>query len=282
MFEIGVALTIGFIPGLPSGDGVRAGVAVGGSLTLDTSGPKVGVSLGLGMSAVEGRAKRKDCSPKLKQIGSFKCMKSVAASFTLFCKEIDFATGDNDAPKDDPCATSGRAYKEHQRRRRKRQQEMRRRGFDMPGTGRSVEKSVDQCRERCKRVSRCKHYSYWSDGGCHLQSKHSTLVTRSRAKSGPPVCCAVEKVWWAIDKNRRRRQDHARNKKPKDVKLDMNRRGRSSEETLLQCQERCRRVRGCKHYTYWSNGGCHITDSSAKRYIFEGKSPQASGPPYCS
>ncbi|CAE7229848.1 enol-1, partial [Symbiodinium necroappetens] len=198
VFELAVGLTIGFIPSLPTGQGVRAGVTVGGTLTLATNGPKVGIKLGLGVSAVNGIATSADCSPKRGDIGGFKCMKGVSASFTIFCKSFDFSSGDSDAQQDDPCSTDGKYYKEIQRRRVPwNNKYVRRRETNMPGQGRSSEKNAVACRDRCNRVSGCMHYTFYQDGGCHLQSSDSELHGGWYVRSGPgrpEDCCAVPKV----------------------------------------------------------------------------------------
>ncbi|CAE7202631.1 ENO2 [Symbiodinium microadriaticum] len=286
VFELAVGLTIGFIPSLPTGQGVRAGVTVGGTLTLATNGPKVGIKLGLGVSAVNGIATSADCSPKRGNIGGFKCMKGVSASFTIFCKSFDFSSGDSDAQQDDPCSTDGKYYKEIQRRRVPwNNKYVRRRETNMPGQGRSSEKNAVACRDRCNRVSGCMHYTFYQDGGCHLQSRDSELHGGWYVRSGPgrpEDCCAVPKVWWAIDHNRRRRRRWRTDKgQPHWYTLDGRRRGKSHGQTLQQCQQRCASVSWCRHFTFWQNGGCHITDAHAKSYINHGQSPQASGPPRC-
>ena len=84
-----VGLTIGYVPQLASFVGVRAGVSVGGTLTLGPGKAKMSVSLGLGMSAATGAIHHSLCGGPPK-IGIFGCGGSVAVSFTLFCKEINF------------------------------------------------------------------------------------------------------------------------------------------------------------------------------------------------
>jgi hypothetical protein len=41
--------------------------------------------------------------------------------------------------------------------------------LNMPGQERSTEDSVDHCQNRCKRTSGCAHFTFWGDGGCHIQ-----------------------------------------------------------------------------------------------------------------
>ena len=44
--------------------------------------------------------------------------------------------------------------------------------LDMPGQGRSVTKTWGDCRNRCRQVDGCAYYSWWPDGGCHIQSEY--------------------------------------------------------------------------------------------------------------
>ena len=52
------------------------------------------------------------------------------------------------------------------------------RPLDMHGHARSHEASAAQCALRCKSVEGCSHFSYWSDGGCHLQDWAWSANTR--------------------------------------------------------------------------------------------------------
>lgn len=40
--------------------------------------------------------------------------------------------------------------------------------LNMKGQGRSKEASVEDCRARCSKTKRCKQFTWWYDGGCHL------------------------------------------------------------------------------------------------------------------
>lgn len=258
-----VGLTIGYVPQLASFVGVRAGVSVGGTLALGPKKVKMSVSLGLGMSAATGAVHPSLCGGPQK-IGIFSCGGSVAASFTLFCKEINFLNGDNGAALDDPCATGSKVYVQNHRRRRRWH-------YDMPGQGRTVEEKAEYCRERCNKVKGCKHYSYWKDGGCHLQNWDSHTEKKNNAKTGPPTCCAVGRTRWEYPQGHRRRRI-----------LDMSGQGRSSENTLEDCRKRCARVNGCKHWTYWTDGGCHLSDNGAEvKPDSSRRRPTVSGVPVC-
>ena len=156
-FKATVGLTIGYVPDMPGVAGVRAGVAVGGSLSLGPGKIEIKITLGLGMSAaVDAKWTNNMLCGGPEVIGvppwDFKCRGSVAASFTLFCKKLNFLDGSNGATMDDPCSTWNKWYKQNNG------------DADMPGQGRSHEKNAAACRERCKTVRGCKHYSFWKDG----------------------------------------------------------------------------------------------------------------------
>jgi len=250
-FTTSVGLTIGYVPDLPGVGGVRAGVSVGGSITLGPRKVKIGIKLGLGMSAATGNVDNTWlwCGGP-KQILSFGCKKSVASAFTIFCKDFNFLNGQNGDGVSDPCATKGRAYVSSHRRRRRHKE------YDMPGRGRTAEDTADLCRERCKRISGCKHYSYWpKDGGCHLQNWDSYPSKNGAAWAGSPVCCAYKDVKYEYDNRGRRRQQY-----------DMPGHGRSKEPVMTDCQWRCAKTSGCKHFSYWKDGGCHLSGSNAKEH----------------
>lgn len=68
--------------------------------------------------------------------------------------------------------------------------------FDFDGHERSVETSVQGCKQRCENTDGCVKFSYWMDGGCHLQDDTSNLVTTpsdwTRSISGPVHECGNE------------------------------------------------------------------------------------------
>ncbi|CAK8986123.1 unnamed protein product [Durusdinium trenchii] len=132
--------------------------------------------------------------------------------------------------------------------------------LNMPGQLRSHERSAKACAERCASVLGCAHFSYWSDGGCHLQDRHARLLGRPGVVVGPGDCLAA-----------------AARERPAEIgetdlcqagvsyrPLDMDGQHRSHEPDLQHCAERCAAVAGCAHFSYWSDGGCHLQDSDAK------------------
>ena len=161
------------------------------------------------------------------------CVFVVPPKQSRFCKKFNFLNGKNGASLDDPCSTWNKFYKQNNG------------DEDMPGQGRSVEDSADHCRERCKGVKHCRHYSFWPNGGCHLQNLDSKMHWEggSDIKTGPPICCARAST--GIDK-------------------DMNGQGRSGEPEYEDCLNRCKSVKGCRYFTYWGkDGGCHLGDKYA-------------------
>ena len=62
--------------------------------------------------------------------------------------------------------------------------------LDMPGEGRSDEDSARDCQTRCLNTYRCRYFSWWDDGGCHLQdsSAELTLGVGANVHYGPKSC----------------------------------------------------------------------------------------------
>jgi len=59
--------------------------------------------------------------------------------------------------------------------------------LNMAGASRSVSTTVKGCQERCASTTGCKHFSFWHDGGCHLQDGRAKRHDH-HAVSGPPSC----------------------------------------------------------------------------------------------
>lgn len=64
------------------------------------------------------------------------------------------------------------------------------RPVNMQGQRRSMEETIDACQERCASVEGCEFYSYWPDGGCHLQSGEARdrLRHAQHVIAGPRIC----------------------------------------------------------------------------------------------
>jgi len=68
--------------------------------------------------------------------------------------------------------------------------------MNMIGTARSVESSLKDCRDRCANVDGCTKFSYWGDGGCHMNDETASIVTTdptwSRSVSGHIDTCGIK------------------------------------------------------------------------------------------
>lgn len=58
--------------------------------------------------------------------------------------------------------------------------------LNMPGHGRTEARTALQCQLRCARTPACAHFSWWPDGGCHLQEYRASL-RRTGPGRGTPV-----------------------------------------------------------------------------------------------
>ncbi|CAE7551788.1 ANK1 [Symbiodinium necroappetens] len=142
------------------------------------------------------------------------------------------------------------------------------RPLNMPKQGRSQEPEALSCQRRCAKVFGCAHFSYWTDGGCHLQDEKAQLEGSDGVISGPASCllqpahrgaggCLSEGVSYDP--------------------LDMKGQSRTSG-SLKKCQQRCAGVRGCVHFSFWADGGCHLQDDRA---VAKGSPGAMSGRPNC-
>jgi len=53
---------------------------------------------------------------------------------------------------------------------------------------------------------------------------------------------------------------------------------RTSELNATACQNRCSNVKGCSYFSFWANGGCHLSNSSSTKKTQDGVT---SGPKTC-
>lgn len=144
--------------------------------------------------------------------------------------------------------------------------------LNMPGQLRSQEGSALRCAQRCASVVGCAHFSYWTDGGCHLQDRHAKLEESQGLTSGPPDCLASNSNALAVfDDHRESQCEEGISYRPLDMQGEL----RSKEPSLADCALRCRKVKGCAHFSYWLDGGCHLQDHKASK---RGSSGAISGP----
>ncbi|CAE7306580.1 unnamed protein product [Symbiodinium sp. KB8] len=60
--------------------------------------------------------------------------------------------------------------------------------LNMPGQERSALDSASQCQMRCKSTASCAHFTFYDDGGCHLQDARAKKKRQGGVQSGPPKC----------------------------------------------------------------------------------------------
>ncbi|CAK9093491.1 unnamed protein product [Durusdinium trenchii] len=60
--------------------------------------------------------------------------------------------------------------------------------MNMPGQERIALENIDQCQQRCKQTAKCAHFTWWSDGGCHLQDDKAKKKKQGGLQAGPPAC----------------------------------------------------------------------------------------------
>lgn len=60
--------------------------------------------------------------------------------------------------------------------------------MNMPGKERIALNSMEECHRRCKQTANCAHFTWWSDGGCHLQDERAKKKKQPGLTSGPPNC----------------------------------------------------------------------------------------------
>jgi len=66
--------------------------------------------------------------------------------------------------------------------------------LDMPGQGRTSEDSATQCQNRCFRTSGCARFTWWPDGGCHLQEYYTDRQHAMGPVAGPSSCSDEEEL----------------------------------------------------------------------------------------
>jgi len=142
---------------------------------------------------------------------------------------------------------------------------------DMAGQGRTSEESPEACQARCNGVAGCEFFTFWVDGGCHLQSSAAREKEAAASViSGPKECPPASTCWI-----HGRKYVTGRN----DVDGVANE-GRTVEESALACQERCSTVADCAFFSYWVDGGCHLQNAGAREKGAD--SSVLAGPKSCS
>jgi len=65
--------------------------------------------------------------------------------------------------------------------------------LDMPGQQRSHEDNAAACQARCARTPGCAHFTFWGDGGCHLQNSAANAEKQNGLTAGPPQCPSAQR-----------------------------------------------------------------------------------------
>merc|ERR1719296_590232 len=60
--------------------------------------------------------------------------------------------------------------------------------LNMHGQSRSQTHSAAECQHRCRGTHGCSHFSWWADGGCHLQDAGAQEGPGYASAAGPAIC----------------------------------------------------------------------------------------------
>lgn len=66
--------------------------------------------------------------------------------------------------------------------------------LNMLGQTRHQEESAQACQKRCQATKQCAHFTWWSDGGCHLQDASARSKKVDGVISGPPACITQKTI----------------------------------------------------------------------------------------
>lgn len=123
--------------------------------------------------------------------------------------------------------------------------------LNMAGSKRTEASSPFLCQAKCRKLQGCAHFTWWKrDGGCHLQDADAKeLGADADALAGLSDCTPFPFCF----ENRHK------------FDPDMADTERSVERSPGSCQRRCSATSGCSHFTWWSDGGCHLQGAGAAR-----------------
>jgi len=120
---------------------------------------------------------------------------------------------------------------------------------NMLGQGRTVVNSPAECQRRCDSVNGCAHFSFWRDGGCHLQDSAVYAQVAGGVTAGPPNCqgenwVKVASSGWC----------YRPNQVDANGNLILNNKGAvvdyMSAGSLTDCKNFCLSKEWCKYVTY--------------------------------
>jgi len=136
--------------------------------------------------------------------------------------------------------------------------------INMPGLTKNRTKvdTATECQKRCVSVSGCAHFSFWPDGGCHLQDGGSSAHFDPEVIAGSPTSRNLLEF----------------NLMYSPINMPGLTKNRAKVDTATECQKRCASVSDCAHFSFWPDGGCHLQDRNSKAQ----KDPHVVvGPPTC-
>jgi len=153
----------------------------------------------------------------------------------------------------------------------------------LDGAGlRTSQASAQACHRKCQETDECATFTWWPDGGCHLQAAGVTeygsfTPTMVRAVgpyviSGPQDCPLILTTTTTTTTCYKAHSEYE--------PLDMHNQSRSSEGSIEECIQRCHSVEGCAHIAYWEDEGCHLQDAAAT--LKRGSTTAMSGTPHCA
>jgi len=129
---------------------------------------------------------------------------------------------------------------------------------DMVGQGRSQENSAQDCQQRCRSTTDCAYFSFWPDGGCHLQDASAEYHTSETVVTGPAQCIVTSGTTTTTTTTTCTYAEGQR------MPEDMDGQDRSQENSAEDCQQRCATTTNCAYFSFWPDGGCHLQDASAQ------------------
>jgi len=149
---------------------------------------------------------------------------------------------------------------------------------DMVGTERTEEPSEEMCQCRCANTKGCAHFSFWPDGGCHLQSNAAVAVDALKISSGPASCYAP-----SLSEQPTSILAGHQGCFMEDTKyelLQMPGTEVTEEESAEMCQCRCAQTRNCGYFTFMDRQNkCYLAGASAEPLVANGKT---AGPWSCT
>lgn len=138
--------------------------------------------------------------------------------------------------------------------------------LNMDGQKRIKVGNATDCQKHCAQIHGCAHFSWWTDGGCHVQDASAQkFVDDVEAVAGPADCGAGP---WCFESTHEWTPSVAGDDEP------------SHQDSADACQAHCFDTAGCLHFTYLADGTCHLQNATAERR--NASKAVISGPRSCS